>query len=194
MTSRQGFGPARGARLAGRALRGAPTHALHLEVGTVSKRAAVRVHHLADVSLDRPGTFLRLERRWWPDGTSCLHLAKWAVQPGRSCAAPWWPLQYVQLPWDLVPALAAALGDATAPDTVREAPGELVQWCPACGTVTPLPGRDLFGTDLTGRPVVWSTCHRCGEPAATYTVGDVLHAPQQRRQQAGLFEDGPASS
>lgn len=69
---------------------------------------AVRVDHLADIPLDLPGAFLRLERRYWADGTSCLHIAKWGHQPETGRPAPWWPPQYTQVPW----ALAGMLGEA----------------------------------------------------------------------------------
>lgn len=75
----------------------------------MSKRAALRVDHLGDVPLDLPGVFLRIERRWWVDGTSCLHIAKWGVQPERGTAAPWWPPQYVQVPWEIGPELVRRL-------------------------------------------------------------------------------------
>lgn len=78
----------------------------------MSKRKAVRVDHLADIPLDVPDMFLRLERRYWPDGTSCLHICKWSFQPKRQKLAPWWPLQYVQLPWWLVGRLVEVLTKA----------------------------------------------------------------------------------
>lgn len=78
----------------------------------MSRQAAVRVDHLCDLPLDRPGLFLRLERRHWPDGTSCLHIAKWGVQPETGRPAPWWPLQYVQIPWELAEQLGSAIVEA----------------------------------------------------------------------------------
>lgn len=75
----------------------------------MSKPKAVQVDLLADLPLDIPGAFLRLERRYWPDGTSCLHIAKWGRQPETGRPAPWWPLQYVQVPWGLGAMLAKAL-------------------------------------------------------------------------------------
>lgn len=79
----------------------------------MSKEKAVRVEFLADLPLDIPGVFLRLERRHWADGTSCLHIAKWGTQPETNRPAPWWPLQYVQMPWELGKKLATALTAAT---------------------------------------------------------------------------------
>ena len=67
----------------------------------MSKAAAVKVVHLRDIPLDRPGMFLRVERRYWADGTSCLHIAKWGLQPARQRPAPWKPLQYIQMPWEM---------------------------------------------------------------------------------------------
>lgn len=75
----------------------------------MSKRAAIRVEHLADLPLDIPGVFLRLERRYWADGSSCLHIAKWGVQPTTGRPAPWWTPQYIQLPWELGTLFSAEL-------------------------------------------------------------------------------------
>lgn len=77
----------------------------------MSKRAAVRVDHLSDMPLDLPGVFLRFERRFWADGTSCLHIAKWGTRDGK--VSPWWPLQYVQVPWELHRSLLVYFADAT---------------------------------------------------------------------------------
>lgn len=65
------------------------------------KEKAIKIDHIKDVPLDIPGAFLRFERRHWKDGTSCLHIMKWGTQPETGRQAPWWPLQYVQVPWDL---------------------------------------------------------------------------------------------
>lgn len=78
----------------------------------MSKRAAVRVDHLGDVALDRPDLFLRLERRHWADGSSCLHVAKWSRQPNTGKLAPWWPPQYIQIPWELAEMLGATIVEA----------------------------------------------------------------------------------
>lgn len=78
----------------------------------MSRQAAVRLDHLCDRPLDRPGLFLRLERRWWADGTSCLHVAKWSRQPNTGNLAPWWPQQYLQVPWELAEQLGATVLDA----------------------------------------------------------------------------------
>ena len=78
----------------------------------MSKRAAVRVDHLGDLELDKPGLFLRLERRHWADGSSCLHVAKWGTQPGTGRPAPWWPPQYIQIPWKLAEMLGATIVEA----------------------------------------------------------------------------------
>ncbi len=77
----------------------------------MSKQAAVHVEHLGDVLLDRPGMFLRCERRHWSDGTSCLHIAKWGTQPGTGRPAPWWPPQYVPVPWEMAPDLVRRLAE-----------------------------------------------------------------------------------
>lgn len=70
----------------------------------MAREKAVRVEHLVDVPTDKPGVFLRAERRFWSDGTSCLHIAKWGTQPsGRK--SPWIPLQYLQVPWELASAV-----------------------------------------------------------------------------------------
>lgn len=66
----------------------------------MSKRKAVKVDHICDLRLDRPDMFLRIERRYWADGTSCLHIAKWCKQPKRGAFAPWSPPQYTQVPWE----------------------------------------------------------------------------------------------
>lgn len=77
----------------------------------MSKAAAVRTDHLADIPLDRDGMFLRAERRHWADGTSCLHVAKWGTKDGVS--RPWYPQQYMQVPWDLVGSVLSTLVTAT---------------------------------------------------------------------------------
>lgn len=75
----------------------------------MSKAAAVKVDHIADVPTDLPGVFLRVERRHWKDGSSCVHIAKWGTQKsGRK--APWIPLQYIQFLWH--PRIAQALGES----------------------------------------------------------------------------------
>lgn len=79
----------------------------------MSKRKAIRVEHLGDVPLDLPGACLRIERRHWPDGSSCLHIAKWSRQPQTGRLAPWHPPQYLQLPWELARALGAAIMEVT---------------------------------------------------------------------------------
>ncbi len=66
----------------------------------MSKRAAVKIEHIVDLPLDKPGFFLRLERRYWQDGSSCLHIAKWA-RNGAGKATMYYPLQYVQVPWEM---------------------------------------------------------------------------------------------
>lgn len=63
----------------------------------MSKSKAVRIDHLVDLPLDLPGAFLRLERHYWADGTSCLHIMKWGTQSTTGKVAPWWPPQYVQV-------------------------------------------------------------------------------------------------
>ena len=82
----------------------------------MTKQTAERVQHLTDVPLDLPGVFLRVERRWWADGSSCLHIAKWGVQPKTGRSAPWWPQQYTQVPWALGEPLLAALEGAVRGD------------------------------------------------------------------------------
>ena len=79
------------------------------------------LEHLADIPLDIPGAFLRLERYWWRDGTSCLHIAKWCVQPETNRVAPWWPPQYTQIPWELAADLAQVLREKVIPDVERGA-------------------------------------------------------------------------
>lgn len=71
--------------------------------GGGARAKAVKVEHLADIRADLPGVFHRVERRWWPDGSSCLHIAKWGPRPGDGRVVPWWPPQYSQLPWEQVP-------------------------------------------------------------------------------------------
>lgn len=66
----------------------------------MSRTSAVRVEHIADAPLDR-GLFLRVERRHWADGTSCLHITKWGKQPNTGRLAPYKPFQYVQIPWEI---------------------------------------------------------------------------------------------
>lgn len=78
----------------------------------MSKGKAVRVDHLCDLPLDIPGAFLRIERRHWADGSSCLHIAKWGIQPTTGRPAPWWPQQYTQVPWELAERLGATILDA----------------------------------------------------------------------------------
>lgn len=68
--------------------------------GGMSKRAATRIEHLIDIALDA-GYFLRLDRRYWADGSSCLHIAKWGTQPNTGRDAPYKPLQYVQIRWEI---------------------------------------------------------------------------------------------
>lgn len=65
------------------------------------KEKATKVDLIKDIPLDIPGAFLRFERRHWKDGTSCLHVMKWGTQPETGRQAPWWPLQYIQVPWEL---------------------------------------------------------------------------------------------
>lgn len=67
----------------------------------MTRRRAIKVDRLADIPSDLPGKFWRAERRYWADGTSCLHIAAWGTQPQTGKPAPWWPLQYTQVPWVL---------------------------------------------------------------------------------------------
>ena len=83
----------------------------------MSKRAAVRIDHIGDYPLDLPGAFVRAERRYWADGTSCLHLAKWGYQQNRGCSSPWQPLQYLQVPWELVEMYAVIAMDCKEEST-----------------------------------------------------------------------------
>ncbi|MFO7172579.1 MAG: hypothetical protein DIU70_006390 [Bacillota bacterium] len=80
----------------------------------MSRRAAVRIDHLADLPADLPGVWWRVERRWWADGSSCLHIAKWALQPSTGRPAPWWPPQYVQVPWQDARAFLQAVLEAVS--------------------------------------------------------------------------------
>lgn len=80
----------------------------------MSKRKAVRVQHLCDIPLDLDGVWLRLERRWWPDGSSCLHIAKWGIQRETGRPTPWWPPQYTQVSWDVAQELGAIIREVTA--------------------------------------------------------------------------------
>ncbi|WP_374712263.1 hypothetical protein [Symbiobacterium terraclitae] len=80
----------------------------------MSKSKAVKVDHLSDMPLDLPGSFLRIERRHWPDGSSCLHIAKWSRQPNTGRPAPWMPQQYIQLPWEYAEALGLTILDGVA--------------------------------------------------------------------------------
>lgn len=82
------------------------------KVNRLSKSKAVRVDPLGDTPLDIPGAFIRAERRHWADGTSCLHIAKWGIQPKTGRPAPWWPLQYIQIPWELAGTLTEVLKNA----------------------------------------------------------------------------------
>ncbi|MFZ5815331.1 MAG: hypothetical protein ACOY93_08500 [Bacillota bacterium] len=75
----------------------------------MSKSKAVKIDHLGDMPLDLPGAFLRFERRHWPDGTSCLHIAKWGTQPETGRPAPWWPPQYTQIPWEMAGSLVQTM-------------------------------------------------------------------------------------
>jgi hypothetical protein len=97
----------------------------------VIKRKAVRIDHLGDMPLDLPGVFLRVQRRHWDDGTSCLHIAKWGTQPETGRKAPWWPPQYTQVPWRLAGPLVETLDkallvsvDTTPPLIIRVNGGE----------------------------------------------------------------------
>lgn len=78
----------------------------------MSKAKAVKIDHLADIRLDIPGAYLRIERRWWENGTSCLHVAKWGIQPRNGKPAPWYPQQYTQVPWELAETLGTAILEA----------------------------------------------------------------------------------
>lgn len=77
----------------------------------MSKSKAVKIVPLVDVPLDIPGAFIRMERRFWKDGTSCLHIMKWGIQPNTKVASPWWPLQYIQIPWEIAELFICSLAD-----------------------------------------------------------------------------------
>lgn len=84
-------------------------------MGTVSSKSkAVRVDHICDVPLDIPGAFLRFERRFWADGSSCLHIAKWCVQPNTGRTSPWWPPQYTQVPWEMAQEVGLTITEAVS--------------------------------------------------------------------------------
>jgi hypothetical protein len=63
------------------------------------KEKAVKTELIADCPTGKPNCFLRIERRHWADGTSCLHIAKYGYVNGKLRA--WWPPQYVQVDWEL---------------------------------------------------------------------------------------------
>jgi hypothetical protein len=78
----------------------------------LSQQAAVRIDHLGEMLLDKPEYKLVFERRWWPDGTSCLQIAKWGFQPKKQRWAYFWnPANLLQIPWELAPVLFGNLGD-----------------------------------------------------------------------------------
>ena len=62
------------------------------------KEKAVKTEFIADCPTGKPGCFLRIERRYWEDGTSCLHVAKYGYVKGKLRA--WWPPQYMQIDWE----------------------------------------------------------------------------------------------
>jgi hypothetical protein len=66
------------------------------------KRREVRERRVALATFDTGGGYwLVCERRFWDDGSSCLHVAKWGTQPGTGRPAPFYPPQYLQLPWSV---------------------------------------------------------------------------------------------
>jgi hypothetical protein len=78
----------------------------------MSRAKAIKIERLGDYPLDKPGMFLRAERRHWPDGTSCLHIAKWGTPSTQARPMPWWPPQYTQILWPLAPGFLRELLEA----------------------------------------------------------------------------------
>jgi hypothetical protein len=77
----------------------------------LSQNAAVRIDRLGEMLLDKPEYKLIFERRWWPDGTSCLQIAKWGFQPKKQRWAYFWnPANLLQIPWELATVLFGNLG------------------------------------------------------------------------------------
>lgn len=68
---------------------------------------------LRRIELDKPGYSLKVFRITWLDGSQCIQIMKYAIQPVRGTDAPYSPPQYVQVPvpiWEqVVEAVAASM-------------------------------------------------------------------------------------
>ena len=88
------------------------------------KEKAKQIDHIVDCPTGKPGVILRIERRHWEDGTSCLHIAKYATRQGKRgpYLSFYRPAQYIQIDWERRNHLTALL--ATLSDDV---PAEMAQ-------------------------------------------------------------------
>lgn len=68
---------------------------------------------LKRIELDKPGYSLRVHKITWLDGSQCIQIMKYAVQPATGKDVPYFPQQYVQVPvpiWEqVVEAVAASM-------------------------------------------------------------------------------------
>jgi len=80
----------------------------------MSGRKARHIEHLGDYCLDLPGAFLRVERRFWPDDTSCLSIMKYGQRKSDGVITAWFQPQYTQVPWDLAEPFRLSLLGALA--------------------------------------------------------------------------------
>lgn len=66
--------------------------------GPGARRRAVKIEPLGSVPGDLPGTEWRVERRHWPDGSSCYHAVLWGEVNG--VVKPFYPVKMIQIPWE----------------------------------------------------------------------------------------------
>ncbi len=52
---------------------------------------------LARIPLDVPGWSVQVHRITWPDGSECVQVMKYGIQPMTGRDAPYKPMQYVQI-------------------------------------------------------------------------------------------------
>lgn len=81
----------------------------------MSQQKAIHIATLHDFPLDVPDCWLRVERRFWENGTSCLHVYKRGRRKSDGIITGWSQPQYTQLPWECAGAfherLAALIGE-----------------------------------------------------------------------------------
>jgi hypothetical protein len=76
------------------------------KTGGGARRQAAKIEELGWIDGDIPGTRWKVERRYWKDGTSCLHVIMWGWRKRRPADTKlmfttWFPLKMLQLPWEL---------------------------------------------------------------------------------------------